>query len=257
MEKPILFGESENKMVGILHTPECKTDYPKPAMVFCHGFKGDKVGPHRIFVKMARKLAQNGIIVFRFDCRGSGDSSGNFEETTISGQINGTLQAVKFISQLKDVNNSQLALLGLSLGGAIAACAAGRSQKIKNLVLWSAVADIQQVFLEQQPADDSLNKLEGNGYIDLDGFKLGKDFVEGIGEIDPVSELSNYKNSIFLVHGSEDEVVPVENTEMYYDAVCTKNCKKDIIVGADHTYNRYEWESQVLDKTLEWLIENL
>lgn len=259
MEKPILFGESGEEMMGVLHIPKCKTNYPKPAMIFCHGFKGDKIGPHRIFVKMARKLAKNGIAVFRFDYRGSGDSSGFFAETTISGQIADALIAINFVSGLEVVNESQLGLLGFSLGGAIATCAAARSQQIENLVLWSAVADIKQVFLDQQPekAENNLDKIQEQGYIDLNGFKLGKEFIEEIAEIKPLDEIKDYQNSIFLLHGSEDETVPLENTEKYYDVACTSGCKKHIIIGADHKYNKCEWEDKVLDKTLEWLIESL
>ncbi|ADL12851.1 alpha/beta hydrolase [Acetohalobium arabaticum] len=257
MEKPILFGESKSEMLGILHTPECKTDYPKPAVIFCHGFQGNKIGPHRIFVKMARKLAANGITVFRFDYRGSGDSSGDFIDTTISGQIEDTLTAIDYVRQLDRVNESQLGLLGLSLGGAVAALATARTDKIKALVLWSAVADIQKVFLAQRPENYDEEKVNKQGYIDLDGYRLGSRFIAEIGEIDPLAEVEGDNNSVFLVHGSEDEVVPIENTDKYYNTFSSEVCKKHIVVGSDHTYSKHEWESEVLDKTEEWLIENL
>ncbi|SJZ87967.1 alpha/beta hydrolase [Selenihalanaerobacter shriftii] len=257
MEKPVLFGKGAKKMLGILHIPDCKTDYPKPAVILCHGFKGNKIGPHRIFVKMARNLAENGIVAFRFDYRGSGDSFGDFKETTISGQVEDALEAVELISQLDEVNSSQLGLLGLSLGGAVAACTAAKSQNIKALVLWSAVAEIQKVFLAQKPKDNALQTLDEQGYIDLDGSKLGKDFVNEINEINPLSRIKKYKNLLFLVHGSEDEVVPVENTEAYYDNSIAEECQKHIVAGADHTYNNSDWEEEVLNKTLQWLIENL
>jgi len=257
LEKPVRFGESGEEMFGVLHIPECKTSYPKPAVIFCHGFKGDKVGPHRLFVKMARRLAKNGILVFRFDYRGCGESLGRFVDTTISSQIDDTLTAINFVSQLKRVNSSQLGLLGLSLGGAVASCAAARSKQIKALVLWSAVADIQKVFLSQRPEDGSLEQINEKGYIDLEGFRLGKEFVMEVNQINPLTEIKEYKDLVFLAHGSEDEVVPIENIESYYDTVITKKCQKHIVVGADHTYNSYEWEKEVMEKTQQWLIENL
>ncbi|MBM7623415.1 alpha/beta hydrolase [Sporohalobacter salinus] len=257
MEKPVLFGESGSEMLGILHIPECKTDYPKPAVIFCHSFKNEKTGPHRIFVKMARKLAANGIVAFRFDFRGSGDSTGDFIDTTISGQIEDALMAIDYVSQLDRVNELQLGILGLSLGGTVAASAAAQMDKIKALVLWSAVADIERVFLAQKPKSYDKERVEKQGYIDLSGFKLGNEFIAEIGEIDPLAQLEDYDSLAFLVHGSEDEIVPIENTERYYNIFDSESCKKHIVIGSDHTYNKHEWETEVLEKTQEWLIENL
>ncbi|MGM0472029.1 MAG: alpha/beta hydrolase [Bacillota bacterium] len=257
MEEPIRFGESGAEMNGILHAPVCKTDYPKPAVVLCHGFRANKVGPHRIFVKLARKLAANGIVVFRFDYRGSGDSSGDFADSTISSQIKDVFTAIEYVSQLEMVNQSQLGLLGLSLGGAIAATVAGRSERIKALVLWSAVADLEEMLAVHQPEGYSADKLEEQGYIDFEGFKLSSDFIVGMNQIQPLVEIDDYNQPVFLVHGSEDEVVPVNHTEQYYDTVSSEVCQKHIIVGADHTYNQLEWESEALERTEQWLIENM
>ncbi|MCK8823868.1 alpha/beta hydrolase [Fuchsiella alkaliacetigena] len=256
MEKPVLFGKEGSEMVGILHIPDSKTDYPKPAVIICHGFKGDKVGPHRIFVKMARKLAEKGIVAFRFDFRGSGDSKGSFKETKISSQIEDGLEAIKFVSKLEQVNSSRLALLGFSLGGLIASCVAARSTGVKFLVLWSAIADLEEVFTAKSSAEN-LASLNEQGYMDLGGLKLGANFVEELEQIEPLAEIEEYQGSAFIIHGSEDQVVPVKHSEEYYDLFSAQNCRKHIVLGADHTYNKSEWEAEVLNRTSQWLIENI
>ena len=47
-------------------------------VIFCHGFRGTSIGPNRFFVRLARKLQEKGIGTFRFDQYGSGNSEGNF-----------------------------------------------------------------------------------------------------------------------------------------------------------------------------------
>src|SRR5260221_3407228 len=71
------------KIFCMLHLPQ-RTDQEKfPALLFCSGFGGNKSGKYRLFVRMAEQLAKAGVAVLRFDYRGSGDSEGAFEATTV------------------------------------------------------------------------------------------------------------------------------------------------------------------------------
>lgn len=75
MEIPVVFGKEGHRLVGILHSVD--DGERKPGVVLFHGFTGNKIEPHRLFVKIARKLASIGINVLRFDFYGSGDSEEN------------------------------------------------------------------------------------------------------------------------------------------------------------------------------------
>ena len=78
-ETALTFECDGEDLVGILHSPIS----PNPiGVLIVVGGPQYRVGSHRHFVQLARKLARNGFAVFRFDCRGMGDSSGdtrNFE----------------------------------------------------------------------------------------------------------------------------------------------------------------------------------
>ena len=54
-------------------------------IILCHGLTGDKVGNQKLLESLSRDLVAEGHSVLRFDFRGSGDSSGLFEETTFTG----------------------------------------------------------------------------------------------------------------------------------------------------------------------------
>jgi len=76
---------------------------------------------HWIFVKCARALARAGIASLRFDFYGSGESDGEFREVTLQGEIADARAAMDFFRRQKGIDPKRLGLLGLSLGGAIAA----------------------------------------------------------------------------------------------------------------------------------------
>jgi hypothetical protein len=47
-------------------------------VIFSHGFRGEKTGPNRTFVRAARRLATHGVSSLRFHQYESGDSAGDF-----------------------------------------------------------------------------------------------------------------------------------------------------------------------------------
>jgi alpha-beta hydrolase superfamily lysophospholipase len=70
-ERPARFGANDH-LFGILAKPAAATD--KPAVVLLNAGSIHHVGPHRLYVRLARELARRGHPVLRFDFEGIGDS---------------------------------------------------------------------------------------------------------------------------------------------------------------------------------------
>src|SRR5207248_8810535 len=127
------------RLRGMIHRPlEARSRRGTPAVIFLHGLTGDRMESHWIFVKCARALAKAGIASLRFDFYGSGESEGEFREVTLQGEIADARVAIEFFRRQKGINPERIGLLGLSLGGAIAASVAGPG-RVAALVLWSAL----------------------------------------------------------------------------------------------------------------------
>ena len=116
-ETPFFFPNDPYNLFGILHEPEVEPN--GEGFVFCHPFGEEKLWSHRVFVNFARKLAQIGYTVLRFDYMGHGDSDGNFSDATIETRISDIVAAVCW---LKDNNSNvnSVSLLGLRLGATLA-----------------------------------------------------------------------------------------------------------------------------------------
>ena len=74
-ERVIQFG-ADNSLVGILTEPAPDVRRsPAPIVVMSNVGLNHRVGPSRIWVKLARRLAAQGLTSFRFDVSGLGDSA--------------------------------------------------------------------------------------------------------------------------------------------------------------------------------------
>src|SRR5579864_8279648 len=119
------FPSRTGKMLrGVLHRPSDAAGRSLPAVVMFHGFTGNRMEAHWIFVKCARNLAQAGIASLRFDFCGSGESDGEFSEVTLRGEIADGRMAVEFLRRQRGIDAQRVGLLGLSLGGTVAAALA-------------------------------------------------------------------------------------------------------------------------------------
>ncbi len=72
-EVPVVFSCQGDRLVGIIAMPSTAADV---GVVVVVGGPQYRVGSHRQFVHLARRLATRGYVSLRFDCRGMGDSAG-------------------------------------------------------------------------------------------------------------------------------------------------------------------------------------
>ena len=72
-ESPVVFEIAGEYALGLLAEPEMSCDR---GVLIVVGGPQYRAGSHRQFVLLARRLAAQGHSVFRFDCRGMGDSRG-------------------------------------------------------------------------------------------------------------------------------------------------------------------------------------
>lgn len=241
-------------IIASLHVPEVT---PAPGVVMCHGFTGMRIEAHFLFVKAARELCAAGLNVLRFDFRGSGESDGSFEEMTIAGEITDALAALAALRAEPSVDPERVGILGLSLGGLVAACAAARDGEVRALVLWAAVADLMEVFQLRTNRDDIETALAANGYVERGAHRIGRGFWEDCQRVDPLAELGSYSGPALVVHGSEDQSVPVSHLDRYLAALPGEDKTGHVIKGADHTFTSPAWEQEAIAVTREWLVERL
>jgi pimeloyl-ACP methyl ester carboxylesterase len=74
-EDVLVFGQEDANLVGIItDPPEGRRDPNLPGVILLNPGLIHRVGPHRLYVKLARALAEQGHVVLRFDLSGVGES---------------------------------------------------------------------------------------------------------------------------------------------------------------------------------------
>ena len=256
METLVEFRNSRRKTLrGMIHLPAGTNARRRvPGVLFFHGFTGDRMESHWIFIKCARALAREGMASLRFDFYGSGESDGEFREMTLTGEIGDAMSAAKFLRSQKAVDSARIGICGLSMGGAVAACVARRA-RARSLVLWSAVAHTE-LFLDL--ARDRTHPVhDGSGLVEYDAREVSPRFLENAGQWHPMRELARYKGATLIIQPEKDESVPAGHADDLFNISPALAKEKIFIPGADHTFTSILWEREVIARTVEWFAHHL
>ena len=237
---------------GMMHLPRSPRRFP--GVVFFHGFTGDRMESHWLFVKCARALEREGIASLRFDFFGSGESDGTFAEATLEGEIRDAKAAVEFFRKQKGIDRQRIGLLGLSLGGAIAALLAARV-RARALVLWSALAYPHELRALSERVTRPIE--DGSGAREYSGHVVSARFLQGLDGVDPLAAIRRFKRPTLIVHPGRDELLPLRHPDAFFAAAGARVKEKVIIHGADHTFTSVAWEKEVMSRSVSWLIKHL
>lgn len=238
---------------GMAHIPERASDEKLPAVILFHGFTGNKLEPHRMFVKISRALEKLGFAVFRYDFSGSGESDGDFEQMTVSGEIAEAHAILDAVQNDPRVDATQISLIGLSMGGLVASVLAGdRPQDVHKLVLMAAAGNMYDIIKDTVDAYLAYPDLQ---VVDHDGNLVGRAFAEDLKTLDVFTRAKSYDGDVLLIHGTKDDTVPYDVSLKYQELSYGGRAKLHSIEDADHTFNRYEWETEVIDSICQFIGE--
>jgi pimeloyl-ACP methyl ester carboxylesterase len=107
----------EMTLYGTLCLPE-NIPGSETGVITLHGWGGTRCGPHRIFVRLGRKLAARGVPTLRFDFSGRGESDGDPAKMTLDDMIADALAAREFL--LGETGVKAVRFCGMCSGGNVA-----------------------------------------------------------------------------------------------------------------------------------------
>lgn len=142
--KEIAINTNNYSLPGVLTLPVGKTNVP--IAVFIHGSgpsdKDASIGPNKIFKDLAAGLAANGIASLRYDKRTKVYAASlKPDSITINEEIiEDANSAINLIKTFSEINQSEIYVLGHSLGGMVTPKMAQENSKIKGIILFAANA---------------------------------------------------------------------------------------------------------------------
>jgi len=211
-----------------------QNNQPKPIVIFSHGFKGFKDWGH--FNIVAEKFAEAGFVFVKFNFSHNGTTPENLTEfadlkafgnNNFCKELDDLGSVIDWISNARgldnpeglslEINIEKLFLLGHSRGGGITILKANEDDRVKKIVTWAAVCD----FETRLPKDVDKFKEEGVIFV-LNArtnqqmplyFQFVEDFLLNKQRLNIPEVVKNMKIPQLIVHGTEDESVPVEEAK--------------------------------------------
>jgi pimeloyl-ACP methyl ester carboxylesterase len=126
-----------NQLAGTLSVPN--GGGPVPAVVLISGTgqntRDEDVWGHKVFLILADALNRKGFAVLRYDKRGVGGSSGDYNSATTADFVSDAEAAVAWLKTQPQIDAKQIGVLGHSEGGIIAPAVAAADKTVAFVVM--------------------------------------------------------------------------------------------------------------------------
>lgn len=160
---PLFFGPDAHRKYGVFQ-PALGLGSKGRGIVFCDALYDEALCAHRALRFAAERMAAARWSSLRFDYFGTGDSLGETDEFTLEQALRDTADAIEELKASAGLES--VYLLGIRLGGALAAMAAESRPDVRGLMLWDPVIEGEEV-LRRYGASDP----HGGGER-IEGFRL-------------------------------------------------------------------------------------
>lgn len=236
--KHVEIAHGNSKLEAVVHMPG-KPDI-RTVFIMCHGFRGSRDGGGRA-VLLADEIAGMGFSVVRF----------NFTPLqSLSAQVEEIGAIVKYC---QDHIGGKIILLGRSMGGSAAAVYASKAKNISGLCLWSTPWNLTVTF--QLALGDGYKRLEkGQTLVINDEFghlQLTKAFIDDFKKIDLPEYLRKLDQiPVLVLHGSQDEIVGLDQAEYVYQ-ILQQPKEFKVISGGNHQLAEHSQEASMAVRS--WL----
>ena len=259
--KPILvdffYNSSNNKM---------------PVIIFCHGYKGYK--DWGAWNLVAKEFANNNFFFLKFNFSHNGGTVENpidfpdlnaFGNNNFTHELNDIERVLSFMSEntefSKNIDLTNIFLIGHSRGGGICAIKASENKQIKGLITWAGVSNFKIRFNEGSQEFKEW-KDKGVKYVENKRtkqqmphfFQFYLDFKENEKRFNIQSAVQSLKIPFLVIHGDNDKsVLQNEGRDLHS---WNKNSKFFSVKNGTHTFSSmHPWQELKLPKGLQSVTE--
>ena len=211
---------------GILYGPENpgKSD---PAIIVLHGWLEPEENGADMVSIVAWHLAREGYVAVALSMRGWPDTGG--KDDCGGTQPFDVVRAVQWISRQPGVDPNRIGLMGFSQGGQVALLAAGLTPKVKAVVAFFPVADLERWAQTTQTPGIK------DAYIP-------ETCAKGLGlkAKSPIHAACAINAPTLLIHGDRDTRVPMDQSLQMAKAMldCGKKVQLQLVKGGEHTLKK-------------------
>ncbi len=204
-----------------------------PGIVFLHGLMSDRNGTKAL--ALADHCAKTGQACVRFDMFGHGESSGRFQDGSIS---RWTEDAVEVITQLTE--GPQI-LVGSSMGGWVMLCAAlACPDRVAGIVGIAAAPDFTEDLMWAGFSQTERDQIQDEGVLEVQSeydespYPIGYHLIEDGRENLLLRQSISISCPVRLIHGQKDTAVPWETSMRIAKKITSDDVSVLLVKNGDH-----------------------
>lgn len=237
-----IYGET---LAGTLHLPDTSSDR---GIVLGHCFTCTR--HTSILRRIAKDLSEAGFIVLRFDFSGNGQSQGEFSESTYGKQVTEMETAADVIASH---GAAWIGMAGHSMGGLISFLTAAQNENVKAVcTVGSRISGMKVTGFLSRTQREILEKTGEVTFTSRGRFlKITEEFYTDADRFDMPQILRSFDKPLLMVHGDQDEIIPVGEAYKARD-MSSGGARLKVISGADHMFSREEDRQAVSQLVVEW-----
>jgi len=239
-----------------------------PVIIFCHGYKGYK--DWGAWNLVAKEFANNNFFFLKFNFSHNGGTTENpidfpdlnaFGNNNFTHELNDIERVLSFLSDntefSKNIDLTNIFLIGHSRGGGICAIKASENKQIKGLITWAGVSNFKIRFNEGSKEFKEW-KDKGVKYVENKRtkqqmphfFQFYLDFKKNEERFNIKTAVKNLKIPFLVIHGDNDKsVLQNEGRDLHS---WNKSSKFFSVKNGNHTFSsKHPWQEKELPKELK------
>ncbi len=246
----ISYQSADDWRIDALFTPplERKSDTPPPLVVNVHG------GPSWAWLDdfgglWTQMLASAGYAVLRANIRGSWGRGVAFADAVI-GDMGGKdfqdlLHGVDYLVERGLVDGNRVAIAGGSYGGFMAAWAITQTTRFKAAIMVAGVSDFHSFHAQSRLLDWDMRMLGGSPLEHPELYR----------ERSAITYAARVKTPTLIIHGENDQDVPVNQSYAFYRALRERNIPVEFVIypREGHSFSEREHRKDCEERILRWL----
>ncbi len=238
---------------GTIFYPHAKPSKLYPPVIICHGIPGSgtpRPSGDPGYEELAGEFTSLGVAAVIFNFRGCGDSDGNFD---MMGWTRDLSAVIDKILNTPYLDPTRLLVVGFSGGGAAAVQVAAENDKIFGIAVVGTPADFD---LFDKDMESVIPDFRERGIIRDPDFPPDVDhWIDGFKQIEPRRWIRHFKGKHALImHGDEDELVPVDHARELQEAAPAGVVEICIIPGGVH---RLRLDVRCVAELKAWVLQSL
>ena len=204
-----------------------------PLVIQFHGMCGRC--DSKIDLALMKYFTGQGMAVVRVNFLGHGNSDGDFFQVTVPGQLPQAEAILAYAQSLPFAG--EILIVGHSMGAVAATMLAGKhAEEIEKMILLAPASVIETLCQTGQFGDFEYDPADPPEMIEIPGtrFRFSREYLVSGKYIDIMSWAAKFKKPVCIIHGDQDDMLPLEVIQPFVHAFT--DCQFKIIEGASHFF---------------------